>query len=179
VGRRTPHYRGSGEVQVSHNARRSIVLQVSPYAGSVPRIMTVDLDSWETEVMASHRALGLLVTFDDDDDLLGYATGQRDRGGIVWCRAGDAQTSGESAPVVIIGPAPERVGRAVIHPGPMESEFWGTVHPDEELALYREDEHIGRATVAWVEDTNRGLQPNELRMIVHWAQAGGPSPFRI
>ena len=25
---------GSGEVQVSHNARRSIVLQVSPYAGS-------------------------------------------------------------------------------------------------------------------------------------------------
>jgi hypothetical protein len=105
--------------------------------------MTVDLDSWETEVMASHRALGLLVTFDDDDDLHGYATGRRDRGGIVWCRAGDAHSSGESAPVVTIGPAPESVGWAVIHPVPGDSDLWGTIGPDDGLVLYREDQQIG------------------------------------
>ena len=51
--------------------------------------------------MTSHRALGLHVAF-DDDDAERYGTGQRDRAGIVWCRANDARSSGEQAPVVTI-----------------------------------------------------------------------------
>ena len=127
--------------------------------------------------MTSHRALGLHVTFDDDEDAERYGTGQCDRGGIFWCRADDAQSSGEQAHVAVIGPGPGSVGRAVVHPVPMESDLWGTIEPEEGLALYREDQQIGTATVAWVHDTNQGLQLNELRMIIHWTQAGGPSPF--
>ena len=84
--------------------------------------------------MTSHRALGLHVTFDDDEDAHRYGTGQRDRGGIGWCRADDGQPSGEQAPVVTIGPAPGSVARAVIHPVPMESDLWGTIAPNERLA---------------------------------------------
>jgi hypothetical protein len=127
--------------------------------------------------MTSHRALGLHVSFHDDKDFDRYGTGQRDRGGIVWCRVDDAQTSGEQGPVVTIGPARGSVGRAVVHPVAIESDLWATIEPDEGLALYRENQQIGTATVAWVYDTNQGLQPNELRMIVHWTQAGGATPF--
>jgi hypothetical protein len=150
---------------------------VPPNTGTVPRIMLDEPDSWETAFMTSHRALGLQVTFDDDDDFHRYAAGQLDRGGITWFRAGDARSSGESAPVVTIGPAQESV-RAVIHPVSVDSDLWGTIGPDDGLVLYREDQQIGTATVAWVDDTNQGLQPSELRMIVHWTQAGGPPPFR-
>jgi hypothetical protein len=128
-------------------------------------------------VMTSHRASGLQVTFDDDEDAERYGTGQRDRGGIVWCRTDYAQASGEAAPIVTIGIAPGSLGRAVIHPVPMESDLGGTIQPDDGLALYREDQQIGTATVAWVHDTNQGLETTELRMIVHWTQAGGPCPF--
>ena len=124
--------------------------------------------------MTAYRAVGLLVTFDHGDDLHRYATGQRDRTDISWRRVGDTQSSGEQAPIVAMGPAPGSLGRAVIHPVPMESEVWGT---NEDLVLYREDHQIGTATVAWVYDTNQGLQPNELRLIIHWTQAGGQSPF--
>jgi hypothetical protein len=134
--------------------------------------------AWEDTDHDFVSSSGPQVTFDDDEDLDRYGTGQRDRDGIAWCRADDPPSSGESAPVVAIGPAPGSGGRAVVRTAPMESNVWGTIEPDEGVALYREDQQIGIATVAWVHDTNRGLQPDELRMIIHWTQAGGPSPLR-
>ena len=52
----------------------------------------------------------------------------------------------------------------------MEPDLWGTIERNAGLALYREDQQIRTATVAWVHDTNQGLQPNELQMIVHLSQ---------
>jgi hypothetical protein len=127
--------------------------------------------------MTSHRALGFQVTFDDEDDFHRYAISTRDRGSIEWSRAGDARSSRESAAVVTLGPAAGSASRAVIHPAPRDSDLWGSIGPNDGLVLYREDEQIGTARVAWVHDMNRSLQPDELRMIVHWTQAGGQSPF--
>ena len=127
--------------------------------------------------MPGYLALGLLVTFDEEEDCGHYGTGKRDRKGILWCRFGDAPSSGQPAPVVAIAPASDSGCRAVIHPVPIGSALWGTIGAGEALDLYREDQQIGTAAVSWVQDTNQGLQPNELRMMVHWTQAGGPSPF--
>jgi hypothetical protein len=129
--------------------------------------------------VTSCRAVGLLVTFEDEGDGERHATAPRDRDHITWCRADDPRAVSESAQIVALGSATAAGRRAVVHPAPMDSELWGTLSPDDRLRLYEEDRQIGRASVAWVHDLEPGLQPTELRALVHWTQAGGPSPFPL
>jgi hypothetical protein len=121
-------------------------------------------------------AIGLEVTFAENNDGEQYSTGQRDRKELLWRRVNEGDASAESGTIVHVGTAQGVIRRTVIHPAPRSSALWGTAGVGETLVLCRDLSQIGTATVAWIHDLDRGIERSQLRAMVDWS-AGGPLPF--
>ncbi len=121
--------------------------------------------------------IGLDVVFLVDEEGHRDATSPRERRHLRWRRRSDEASPPEATNVVAIGPAVGTVRRTVLHPVPQASALWGTLAIRDSLVVSHDDAPIGTARVVWLHELDQGLQPEELRALVAWANGGSTPSF--